>query len=698
MTAREDTNPTEGPKGDEAILAEIRQRYKFLKEYWRDDQAEREIDIRYLCNNPWTDEDRLAREGAGRPCLNQDELNQYVNQCVNNARQNPRGIKVEPEGNGANDKTASFREDLVRTIEYRSKAQSIYLQAFQDEVEGGYGFVRVSRKYVDNDSDEQEIVIRPIPNPDSVLYGSDQAKEPDWSDAPDCFVLDPMPKDEFKRQWPDADITSFSHEDVEDSGDWITDDTVMVCEYWKLEKKPRTNKHGRKVIDVQLVQYLTNGIKILDRLKQPGKELSIVPFIGMQRWTKESSGTSKRRVFSLPRFARDAQMGLAYFVTMEAEEAGLTPKVPFEAYVGQCETDAEAINNITKVPRAVIQWDVVVDGTGAVLPRPTRTPFTPNFQAYEVAIEAKKRAIQASMGVSPLPTAAQRQNEKSGIALKQIQSQQEIGSFHFMDGYERGITRVGRVVDSWIEPTYGGDTDRRMSLKKADDSRRLVVMGRTEAAPPDEEEIDSIEVGDEDHAVTIATGPSADSQRQAADDFLDLLVTNLENLPIAPPQKAKLVSMAIEMKQLGPKGDEMAQVISPPDQNNLPPQAQAMLAQSQQQMQQLNAYAKDLEVKNQQLEFEKKASVVNNEYKIQLEQMRLEAAALNAEITTKAQNLSERQAFLEDMWKQFHSQAHDVAIQASGAGQQQDLADQQNQATAAQQAQAAQQQPQQDQQ
>jgi hypothetical protein len=95
--------------------------------------------MRYICGNPWEDNDRKAREAVGRPVVNHDELNQYVNQAVSNLRQNKRGIKVEPGGNGAVGKTAGVRQDVIRTIEYRDKAQDAYLRAGQDMLEGPTG-------------------------------------------------------------------------------------------------------------------------------------------------------------------------------------------------------------------------------------------------------------------------------------------------------------------------------------------------------------------------------------------------------------------------------------------------------------------------------------------------------------------------------------------------------------------------------
>jgi hypothetical protein len=57
----------------------------------------------------------------------------------------------------------------------------------------------------------------------------------------------------------------------------------------------------------------------------------------------------------------------------------------------------------------------------------------------EILKESVRRSIQAAIGASPLPTQAQRHNEKSGVALKQIEDTAQKGSFHFVDHYDEAI-------------------------------------------------------------------------------------------------------------------------------------------------------------------------------------------------------------------------------------------------------------------
>jgi hypothetical protein len=51
--------------GDEELLREIRDRYKYASDAWEEIRKERQKDMRYICGNPWEDSDRKAREAVG---------------------------------------------------------------------------------------------------------------------------------------------------------------------------------------------------------------------------------------------------------------------------------------------------------------------------------------------------------------------------------------------------------------------------------------------------------------------------------------------------------------------------------------------------------------------------------------------------------------------------------------------------------
>ena len=165
--------------GNTDLLKRIKQRYRYGIDKWDRNRKEGQKNMKYVSGDPWDDADKEARKD--RPTVCPDELNQYVNQVVNTARQNPRGIKVDPAGDEATDKLAEYRENRIRAIEYACNASQVYVNGLQAAVERNIGYWKVTRAYVSDESDEQEIVILPVMNPDSIVADPDY-KELDGSD------------------------------------------------------------------------------------------------------------------------------------------------------------------------------------------------------------------------------------------------------------------------------------------------------------------------------------------------------------------------------------------------------------------------------------------------------------------------------------------------------------------------------------
>jgi Phage P22-like portal protein len=643
---------------DEEILKEIRDNFRRSRDAWSDAQDRRKELLRFLGGNAWSEEDLQVRRDAKRPSLNHDELTQYVNACINATRMANRAIKVEPEGEGTDDRTAELMQDIVRTIEYRSRAHSCYMQAYADEVEGGYGFVRLTRSYVPGARNgEQEINIKSVQNPDTVLYDPD-VREPDWSDAKFAFLLEAIPRKEFEKKYPGAQSKNFQRIDDVDT-EWGDEDNVLLAGYWRV-----TSEGDGPDVRKKVTQYVTNGVEILEENEEPGDEIPIVPFIGKERF-EQVGGVTKRRLYALASLALSPQQSIAYYVSCMAEEAALAPKAPFVGYAGQFETDREAWESAGKIPHPFLQVDPVTDATGAsVLPPPGRPQFVPNFAAYESAIEMARRAVQAAMAQNPLPTAAQRQNEKSGVALQKIQQEQEIGSYHFAEGYNRALERLGRILVAWIQKVY--DTQRTLWVHKPDESRKKIVLNTPQPyMNNDGEQEHHVIDPDARHAVTVSTGPSSQSTRDAAEDFLDTLVQNLKGLPLAPPQAQKLLAMAIQMRQLGPKGDQIAEIVSPTEgQAQIPPQAQQIVMQAQQQVQAMNQQLSAAMAEIQKLQFEKDARIVELQGEFAIAKLKIEADLAKSEVSTKAQILMEREGIVADVMSQLRDQAHEAGMAA----------------------------------
>src|SRR5262252_9790208 len=222
-------------RSDDDVLEEVKTRYADAAQQWSAIREEGQKDMRAIAGDPWDPKDRAARDTAGRPCLALDELGQYTNQIINDLRSNKRGIVVSPKGGGANDATAAFRQGKIRDIEYESRATQAYTVMAENAIQRGYGFLRITAAYCYPDHGfDQELRIEPVVNPDAVTPDPDHVR-PDGADLTFLFYEENRTLAEFRRDFPDARVQSFSSDVMREPRSWVQGDTIRVAEYWVKE-------------------------------------------------------------------------------------------------------------------------------------------------------------------------------------------------------------------------------------------------------------------------------------------------------------------------------------------------------------------------------------------------------------------------------------------------------------------------------
>src|SRR5216684_242475 len=258
------------------LLKEIRENYASFKIEWQPILDEGNKDMLYVSGNPWDEKERDFRDKYDRPVMTFDELSPYVNQLVNDPRQNKRAIKINPRGAGATNVTAQLREDKIREIQYNSRAQSAFTTAFQGAAERSFGWFGIgSRLIADGLTEdqykelvkespeklfEQELYIYRIPNPNSVLPNP-CFREQDASDMTECFVEENMQRAEFKRRWRNARFVDWQGDYAEQAPGWQKEKSIRVAAYYKAIIKKRK-------------LYLLDGLKNTeDRVALYGDEL-----------------------------------------------------------------------------------------------------------------------------------------------------------------------------------------------------------------------------------------------------------------------------------------------------------------------------------------------------------------------------------------------------------------------------------------
>lgn len=625
---------------DAGKLQQTRDIFDYNYRKWEPVYKEGDTDVRYRAGKPWKDTDVKTRDDAGRPHMVFDELGQYLNEAVNDVRANPIAPKFSPAGDEATDESARFYEDLSREIDYQSDANLADTTAYENCLERSFGFVRIATEYETPRSFNQVLRVRPVPNP-ACVYPDADAVSPDGKDWKNLTFVESYSREEFKRAFPRAQYKTFSNEQIQVMGaKWGGEDHVQVAEHWEVEmvegilvqceipatlrqpariveylegteRKPRNAREiQRRVTEIPKVQsFLTTGLEILDNdgtKFQPwaGDAIPFASCYGKILWENNGSGAD-RTILSMTRLARDPYMAYCFAVTSLIEAIGTITKNPFFAYEGTL--DAAQMNEIAKSlhePVAVLLSKPFINGMpGQLMPLPQRNPMSVDLSSYAISVELCRQAIRSAMSVGYLPTPAQRNNEKSGVALEKIAESGQRGSYHFKDSYHRMLRRRAEIEENLIDRIY--DTPRDVNVRGRDNEPKRFRINDPRAQG--ENVMKTIKGR---HSVTIDVGPEAASERDAANTFIDNFVSSPLLGALEPAKRDKLISLAIKARNMGVMGDKMADVISPPEGKNGQPDAAQALGLLQQAQQQI---IPALQQQIQQLEAEKAAKVTETQ-------------------------------------------------------------------------------------
>jgi len=543
---------------DAALLEEILADYNYDVDNWAPIRAEADIDVSYAANDTWTKEDEAAR--AGRPMLNLDQLSQYRNQVENTVRQNKRGVKVSQAGGGATEKTAELRANRIREIEYQSHAQEAYSQAFSDCLTRGYGFARIVAEYEDEESDNQVFRTKSIPDPNSVIPDSD-AQSTSGRDWRRCVFVDTVSIAQFKRDWPTARVQSFDAASVAHLPRWFgKEGRVQIAEVWRLTETP--NPRGRGKPTREVCQYVTNGLEFLVKPGMPKKTVwkgKYIPFgacLGRIIYRGTTTGDSQKLILSYIRFARDSAKGFNWTWSTILEKIALPVKASLMGFKGQVDNDILAlVERSTKEHVPWIGFNAMTDATGQqVLPLPQYGSREADIQADMAAAEGFQRNIQNSLGHFNATDARMGHTKvTSGVALQELKRSGDLGSYDYLDHYDDFQKFMGEQYDDLLS-AYD-DTDKEVALRLPDNTTKMQRINHMTGRAPDGSPAyapDDLRMDQGRHTITISTGPSFDSQREAGKEAAMNLLQNPQAFPI-------IASDAVKLMDLGPIGDQMAE-------------------------------------------------------------------------------------------------------------------------------------------
>lgn len=633
-----DTPDTEEAPSSEAddkeLLARAHANFKIAQNAEKDIREEALEDYKFRAGEQWPEDIINARNQDHRPCLTINRIPQFVNQVINDIRQNRPSIMVSAMGNGANVDTAEVFEGLIRHIEYKSSADVAYDNGVEGQVTGGFGFWRVVTEYESPNSFNLEPRIKRVRNPFSVLLDPSYA-EPDGSDANFGHVFDDISKAEFRALYPDSKMSQMADWDTlgANAEGWVSTDGCRISEYfertWDRKKlflltngdsvleenldqlidDPNifaTDEKGEKVFRETLcpkvMWYKINAVEVLDRSEFPCKWIPIIPALGTEMIIE-----GERILEGVVRHARDPQRMYNFWATAETEMIALAPKAPFIAAAGQLEGHEDKWQSANIRNHPFLEYNPT-SSDGKPCGPPTRNTYEPPVQAITNARMASAEDLKATTGIYDA-SLGQRSNEQSGVAIQRRTSQAQTSNFHFSDNVKRSIRHTGRILVDMIPKVY--DTERTVRIIDAEDQQKIVKINAI-FEENGQKVHHRMSIGDYD--VVCDEGPSFQTKRQEA-------VASMLDLARAIPQQAMLFSDVMVRNMDWPGAREIADRIRrtlPPgvaDQENgqapIPQEVQQQMQQMQNMIKQLSTTVQEQNetIKTKKLELESKERI-----------------------------------------------------------------------------------------
>ena len=338
---------------DAEILSEAKEAHRLGLDAEQDNRASYIEDYRFArLDEHWPENELNKRKKAGRPCLTIPRLPAFINQVINDSRQNRPRIRTKPVDSFADPKTAQVIDGLILNIERASNAAVAYDTAIDCAVSGGFGYFRIDVEYSDANGFEKELRINRIANPLQVV-GDPYSQAADSSDWNSCFVTSLMTKDEFGKRYKGADKSNWVETEYMGLDQtWMSGDEILMAEWWRREEIDKTIyqmsdkrvleekvllEQGQMLADAGITvmgqrktkgykvkQYLMTGAEILETNDWQGCYIPIIKVYG------EELNVEGKRIFrSLIARAKDAQRRLNYWVSAATEIVALAPKTPF---------------------------------------------------------------------------------------------------------------------------------------------------------------------------------------------------------------------------------------------------------------------------------------------------------------------------------------------------------------------------------
>lgn len=532
-------------KQDQKILEDAKSFRSKAQEYWQPiyDAGIEDKEFVTVEGAQWDKQATAKRKQEGKPTLEINLVRAYVQQQINTMRQNRPQAKVVPIDSGADPEIANILGGLIKDVEEASNFEDALDTAAANQVHGAVGFYRITTDYINERSFNQEPQFKPVENPQAVLIDP-LSKALDGSDMAKALVSEWVGKSTLEAEYG-KDILPDDFE-VDSSADWYnsSEDTVCIAEYFYKEQVRDTlyqttsgeiflkSELDGEIDQSQVVSERTTsrtvikwakvtGSAVLETGEFPGKYIPIFPVYGEVTWIN-----SKRHIFSLVHFAKDAQRLFNYW---KSTEANILQKNQDEMTIVD-DRGIAGFEEWNNPAGAMYLRFKATDEMGNVIPYPTKLGAAAPPVGILNAATSAQQLIPDILNMHN-PTMGQEVNNQSGRAIGLLQRQADTAQFHFQDNINKTIRHSARVLIGLFPILY--DTEMVRRIVGNDGDSELIKVNATPQTHDEEEKaingiLNDLSIGRFD--VRMDTGPAFNTQREESFNLMMQLVQTNPNL------------------------------------------------------------------------------------------------------------------------------------------------------------------------
>ena len=488
-------------------------------------------------------EPSIIQRMNGRPRYTDDRCNPIVDSIAGEMEQNEFAIKIKSTGSNGSEETAETIEGLIRNIQNISGASLVYSAVCRALIGSGLGGFEIVQDYIDADTFDQDLFIRPLDDFQNRVWYDDNSKMPDRSDAKWCIVIDEITKSEYEDKFPDGKMKSIGQDRQSDV--YIDKpDTIAIGRF--LYKKP---------VDIEIVRMIDGSVykrddkfeSIRDELAERGITVEMdedgeekVRFRKSHKvcqryldgggWLGESEETVFNLLPVIPCYGNfkvidgkvvyrgainkvmDQQRVHNMAFSREVEDVVLAPKLKYWGTAEQRKGHGASISSLNTNTEPYQDYNHV-DGVPA--------PYMQGGSQINPALSAlsmnSAESINQSAGVYS-PQLGSNPGMQSGVALEKQIDKGDISTRKYFTSFETALRYAGKVIVGAIPKVY--DATRTQRILNEDGTSETVNLNTTEYDNETGQNVTINDLAVGEYDVTIEVGAAyASKQDQMVEAF-----------------------------------------------------------------------------------------------------------------------------------------------------------------------------------